>query len=449
MALELLSRNENDLRRHAAELQRYVLARIDLAGGWLPEIEASYSAKVVGYYRFDDSLQPKLREMADGLVDLYRSVGKQLQDRWGERRTDWPFDRFTSAQQMLLDRFVPLATDWASTLRADFVLKDGIAPKIVEVNSDNVAGLEDLIIYLGFYLHRGDIPEPHRQEMMCWLQRLKDAFSGMIDGRYATYFERLSARCQVGRPASAREAQIAVVYEDRYDSFFLARFSSTILESLGYKVVCCRPEHLHRSNGRLYVESVLDSMERRTVDVVIRHWLFFEMFDNDALNRLEPLFSATQAGEVITLNPFSERLLFSKALLAELTDPTLIELCAEHKRFVREFVTPTKRLSFSGVLKPSSEFGGRQVTMLDTASVWVTQDRLSCEIAHSVPYRTLLRQGDRIVERVESLDLYIVHGLLVYSGTGGTLGGVMTRVGPDPVVNFSRGAQIIPAIMRT
>ena len=42
-------------------------------------------------------------------------------------------------------------------------------------------------------------------------------------------------------------------------------------------------------------------------------------------------------------------------------------------------------------------------------------------------------------------DAYIVHGLVVH-GFGAEdhrLTGVLTRVGPDPVVNFSRGAQLV------
>lgn len=447
MGLELLAKNADDLAELAGVLEKYVVARLDLAGGWLPSIERDYAAKVVGYYRFDEGQSKTIREMAEGLGALYKSIGTQFGQYWPNRNGSWPFDRFSTPQEILLDRFVQGNQLWATTLRADFVLVNGCEPKIVEVNSDNVAGLEDLVIFLGFYSQRDEVPQAHRDEMITWLARIQENLGSMLGREYLAFCGRLSDSKRSDRPAAIHDARIAVVYEDKYDSFFLARFTAAILSGLGYNVVCCRPEHLHRRGSRLMIESPTQSTKLSPIDIVIRHWLFFEMFEGDVLARMEPLLAATEANDVLTLNPFSERLLFSKAILAELTTPTFLQLSKEERSFINRFITPTTLLPTSSVLKPSSEFGGRKVTMLDETTVWVSQPRLDCEKLPSALYRTIDRSGGKEIIEIGRKDLYIVHGLLVHGGSINSPSGIMTRVGPDPVVNFSRGAQIVPGFL--
>jgi hypothetical protein len=53
-------------------------------------------------------------------------------------------------------------------------------------------------------------------------------------------------------------------------------------------------------------------------------------------------------------------------------------------------------------------------------------------------------------DAIREENLFVVHGLLAYGSTehGHELAGSYTRIGPDPVVNFSRGGQVVPGILQ-
>ena len=61
---------------------------------------------------------------------------------------------------------------WATTLRADFLWTSN-GPRIVEVNSDNVGGVEDLLLHLSFYAQRHDVEPGRLRDIQLSLGRIR------------------------------------------------------------------------------------------------------------------------------------------------------------------------------------------------------------------------------------------------------------------------------------
>src|SRR5262249_20010516 len=204
----------------------------------------------------------------------------------------------------------------------------------------------------------------------------------------------------------------------------------------GYRISACRPEHFERRDGYLHAPQAA-SGDLYRVNIVLRNWLHFEQFSNGPLSKrmllpqFVPLLDASAAREVLLLNPIAERLLFSKAILAELWNDRygLFHLSAEERRFVSRYIAPTAFLSpeelgkldlKSVVLKPSSEFAGKSVFVGgESASgkppsqnfiregVWVRQEKQVGERPRGLLYQRQAGRAPRLRR------LYVVHGLLV------------------------------------
>ena len=465
-----IDRSEDTFPERCSALHYWVRTRFELCGGWLPDLDESYRPRALGYYIFDECLSRELNELGAGLAKLYENIGKRIlsSDRQPFNFDKWHLDRFSPIEISTLMRLLP-ATSWATTLRADIVVDKNNHPWIVEVNTDNVGGIEDLIIMTGYFLN-AEVNATRRS-------LLKRSWSALINTYLAWLDKHFDHSADfVGDdknfPGSIHDATIALVAEDRGSSFALTRVLAALLRSNGLRVVCCRPEHLTFANDILSVPNEL-GRGRIPVHVVLKDWLWEEMFDGSVgtmqcwrKSHFEPILNAVERRKVLLLNPATERILFSKGLLAELTNASseFFDLDQEDRSYIEKYILPTELLKAlpedigsEQVIKPVSCSGGKGVIIGSTTtpdktdpglsgalkqSLWVRQPRIRPEMI------TTLYQRD-LTDRAVKTDLYSVHGIIVYSAPGlrRALAGVMTRVGPEPVVNFSRGAQIVPGIL--
>lgn len=437
--------------QRADGLQRWIADRLYLCGGWSAELEQQYAPRLHGVYQFDVAGSEALRRLARGLGRLYARLGAQIGSRIRARGLppSWPLDHFGSDERALIEQFRD-ESNWATTLRVDVVLDGAGRPWVVEVNTDNVGGLEDLMMMLGWFQASGHGGATVLAAQA--LQQLQGCYLGWLRAQHAAHRRRHDLP-----PQELEHAVIAIVADDMENSSALSRVLATYLRQCGIQARPCRPSQMRSSGSGVEVEGELGDAHHR-VDIVLRDMLWHELFSS-ALGLAEPtlqaparaLLAAAARGQVLLLNPPTERLLFSKAILAELcTDAHgIFELDDQDRAFVQQYIPRTEYLQAGGrVLKPSSLCGGQGVFIGGGADVnecsmpWVLQERVQAERV-----RTWYRDPHQPVPAER--DLFVVHGLLIYGAPGqeSQLAGVMTRIGPDPVVNFSRGAQIVPGLL--
>jgi glutathionylspermidine synthase len=463
--------SEHSFPNRCSALHGWVRTRLELCGGWLPDLVESYRPRAFGYYMFDKALSRELNELGTGLARLYDNIGRNIlsPDARPLNFNKWRLDKFSPIEKSTLIQHLP-ATSWATTLRADVVIDKNNHPWIVEVNTDNVGGIEDLIIMTGYFLN-SEVDAARRDFLKRSWSTLINTYLAWLDKHFEHFINFIGENNNF--PGSIRDATIALVAEDRGSSFALTRVLAALLRSNGLRVICCRPEHLTFFNDTLSAPNEL-GRGRIPVHVVLKDWLWEEMFDESICttncsrkNSFDAILNAVERRKVLILNPITERVLFSKGLLAELTiaNSGMFDLDQKDKSYVEKYVLPTellkappKDVGSEQVVKPVSCSGGKGVTIGSTVitrgntasssskgtvkSLWVRQPRIRPEMIRT------LYQRDRMDTVIET-DLYSVHGIIVYSGPGirRALAGVMTRIGPEPVVNFGRGAQIVPGIL--
>lgn len=443
--------SSSEFLQRADGLQRWIADRLYLCGGWSAELEQQYAPRLHGVYQFDAETSEALRRLAAGLGRLYARLGMQIGSKIRALGLppSWPLDHFGSDERDLIDQFHD-ESNWATTLRADIVLDGAGRPWVVEVNSDNVGGLEDLMMMLGWFQASGHGGASGHAAQA--LQQLQDCYLGWLRAHHAAHRRRRDLP-----PQELEDAVIAIVADDMENSSALSRVLAAYLGQRGIQARPCRPSQLRSSGGGIEVAGELGDAHH-SVDIVLRDMLWHELFSS-APGLAEPtlraptrtLLTAAAQGQVLLLNPPTERLLFSKAILAELCTGAhgVFDLDNQDREFVQQYIPRTEYLQTGGrVLKPSSLCGGQGVFIGGGAAAnegsmpWVLQERVQAERV-----RTWYRDAHQPVP-VER-DLFVVHGLLIYGAPGqqSQLAGVMTRIGPDPVVNFSRGAQIVPGLL--
>lgn len=445
-----------------ARLAQWMLGRMDLCGGWTKAMEDGGTPRTVGVYIFSDKTADRLQQVARDLGDLYESIGQQLRQRIVDG-DDSPLGAFPPAQRQLMKRFLPSSFAFATTLRADFAITEDQRIRLVEVNSDNVGGVEDLILQLTFYL--GLAQGAAKTLIEKSLHRVIAHFCHWIASSYTEFCRQL--------PPSklhlfSAQPRIALVSQDRDVSYFLSRFLASVLTEAGYRATACRSANLHRRADGLWLENAAGEPRQR-IDIVLRDLLFTEMFMQSGGERqsdvfdaqFEEIVEAASTQKVLILNPFSEHILFTKDLLARLRAPDYFALTESQREFVATHIVETSL--FTGtrseienadniVLKPFNRSGGQGVYFRSgqivsgempsaeqlSGSVWVRQPVVRAQTAE---WR--FWSDDKSILK----DVYIIHGLLVMrlGKSDHRLAGVLTRVGPDPVVNWSRGAQLMAA----
>jgi hypothetical protein len=455
-----------DFERHSNALHSWIRARLHLSGGWLPEIDRSYFPKTPSLYAFSSTSTERIRQVSINVARLYQKIGYQIGQYFDGYLLgrDWPFDNFSSAERTVLQR-VGLPRSWAPMLRPDIIINEDNTPKIIEVNVDNPAGFEELVMYLRFYDNVVGDESEYSTRIRSTLNSLLMNFKWWIDAQYKLFLQSLTSDEAEHFGVHPR---IAVVYEDLEDSFFLSRYLTAFLNELGYKAIACRPEHVKLSEHGLSVEAPA-SGQPVPIDLVIRDWLFDEMFEeqNGDEKRLKPHFEvfiqAVERNAALILNPLSERLLFSKALLAELHSDVygIFSLTPEDRRFVNDHIVktwlvdtlPSADALANMVLKPASLCSGQNVFVggetdpnlvpnIDQSSdIWVGQEKVLGKRQEA-----LFRLSEA---KISTEQLFVTHGALVYDNSGGqyVLGGVMTKASLDPVVSFQRGAQLVPSLL--
>jgi len=116
----------------------------------------------------------------------------------------------------------------------------------------------------------------------------------------------------------------------------------------------------------------------------------------------------------------------------------------QQRAFVRTNFAPTDVLvaNSSSVLKPTDSSGGAGIMIVDKdAPLFVVQPVLETPVVKA-PFKS----DDE--STIELYEMKFVHGPLVYRLMQGKMeaGPVMTRIGPDPIVNWARGAQAVPCL---
>jgi len=415
------------------EYGAWIARQMDLVGGWLQEIQDIYSPKTYGYFSYTPRELDQLRIVAEQIANTYVKIAKFLKAQ--KNPSSFIADTLTAKEQNILNQSVSSGTLSPATIRADIVFASSGDARIVEVNTDNVAGLENLFLYHSFFGQSRHFKQ-HHDAIARSLGRLLNVVRNWLDAHYNDFLSR-SHRSDFP-PLSA--ATVAIVYDDRDHCFFLARVLAEILRGQGINAIVRRPENI-LIEGDLVCSEGPFSKQRDVVHVIWRHWLFFEVFDAAGRPRVEfsPIQEADTKGLALVVNPIKDRLLFSKSILAQLLDRDS-RLYSYTTNELRSFIAETRIIDLhDNVVKPLAKFGGEGVLIGDTETALIAQKRIDA---------TTFEAWYANSSGTFRMDLFSVHGLLIYVGPDGKgqLGGVMGRAGPHPVVNFAKGAQVFGAL---
>lgn len=227
-------------------------------------------------------------------------------------------------------------------------------------------------------------------------------------------------------------------------------------------VIAVEPAALEFDGRRLAADGV-------AIDMVYRLMLTREALA--ALGDLKPLFSALRQNAVCMVNPFRAELMGHKALFSLLTDPDFhFHLDSAEREVIRNHL-PWGRLlrevSSSDpdgrrvdlvdyvianreelVLKPTHEAKGTGVELgwQHTASSWESAVRAAldadCVVQKKVPTERVAypsaEPGVSIKALYEDTDPFVARG---------QLGGFLTRLSEEAIVNVSRGGSVVPTFV--
>jgi len=233
-------------------------------------------------------------------------------------------------------------------------------------------------------------------------------------------------------------------------------------ESKGYKTTIADPRELKYKGGNLYHKNT-------RIRLVLRRLVFDEMLER--LDEVEDLIKAYRDKAICLVNPLRSRLASTKAILSILTSPEYDHFFTDNENKVKhDFIPWTRRLidaeDFYGhkkiylidflkdekeslVLKPSSGYGGRDVTIgretpddkwnaaIDKAlkTDWVVQEYVNVPIL-TVPVV--------VNNKLDFAYKKFNFNVLVF---GGKYAGGFTRLSDESVVNVAKGGGVIPAVM--
>ena len=223
-------------------------------------------------------------------------------------------------------------------------------------------------------------------------------------------------------------------------------------EANGVKTVICDPRILEFRKGRLYAGRV-------AVNLVYRRVLTSELLAKGAETRA--LLDAYMAGAVCVINSFRAKLLHKKLSLALLSDPVYQHLYTPAQRAaVRRHVPWTRRVRpaltediakrrQNLVLKPNDEYGGKGVILGWT----VSQREWEKSVADAAAGCYVVQEAVEIprfkfpvaLDRLQYLDLAVDLDPYLFDGR---VGGFMTRVSAEALLNVTAGAgSLVPTFV--
>src|SRR5579871_2941467 len=135
--------------RELAQLNTHFTDQMDLCGGWSPDLGEAMMPRCTGIFSFTPSEAAQLNSIAQHLGPIYKKLGKAIESDLNFRRRALSMISAGEAKNIgsVLNR-----PPWATTLRADVIFDTSGQARIVEVNSDNVGGIEAIDLMLRFYV---------------------------------------------------------------------------------------------------------------------------------------------------------------------------------------------------------------------------------------------------------------------------------------------------------
>ncbi len=220
----------------------------------------------------------------------------------------------------------------------------------------------------------------------------------------------------------------------------------------GVKTVVCDPRALELRRGRLYADGA-------AVNIVYRRVLTSELLAKGAETRA--LLDAYTSGAACVINSFRAKLLHKKLSLALLSDDRYARLYTPAQRAAirrhipwtrrvrKELAEDVSRRRQTLVLKPNDEYGGKGVVLGWTVSQseWDSTIKVGIEEGYvvqeavEIPHVTfpIVLDGLRYIDMSVDLDPYLFDGVV---------GGFMTRVSAEALLNVTAGAgSLVPTFV--
>ena len=223
-------------------------------------------------------------------------------------------------------------------------------------------------------------------------------------------------------------------------------------EANGVKTVICDPRTLEFRRGKLYAG-------RTAVNLIYRRVLTSELLMKGAETRA--LLDAYVAGAVCVVNSFRAKLLHKKLSLALLSDDAYQHLYTPAQRAaIRRHVPWTRRVRpalaediakrrQTLVLKPNDEYGGKGVVLGWTVSQRQWEDAIVEAAASSYVVQEAVEiprfKFPVAINGLQYLDLAVDLDPYLFDGR---VGGFMTRVSADALLNVTAGAgSLVPTFV--
>lgn len=439
--------------------------QMDMVGGWLPEMDEAYRPLFPGYYAFDAETWSKLNQAGLQVASYYDELGRGIRKDFLSVDLDEFWSKYGNLgiPDSYKEVFELLRTDYqtCSLMRPDILIDEDGTPMVVEVNLDNPAGIEDYFLFTDYFSSHKDYLSPV-ELMHVTGQRKK--FLNMISAWVkSTYRDFLASQKHNGAPSRNPSPTIAVVYADRDDSFFTAKYMTAIFKLLGYEAIHCRPEHLEFTGSNLQVREPL-SKAQKNIDVVHRDFLFEEMFceKNSRYafdDNFRSLLDAISNSSVVLLNPLQNFLLRSKSMLSQTngllwgTGAELLEGYVPETTCASDFNVASRELS-EFVLKPAIGRGGNGVrTEASEIAEFLERPSESKRLGNYVLQKRVAKEKRRTRVWSDSGELHpqvlnCDHGLVMLKAHDNWEAGcVVTKAGASSVVSFSTGAQLVPGVV--
>ncbi len=363
---------------------------------------------------------------------------------------------FEESHLSYLFRFSPEAADlikidpgYSQTVvfaRFDALL-EGESLKLIEFNTDSPAGtaytdqLEEVLF-----------SEPLLQDFFKENQLAQQSRAqNILDAMLATYEEF----------GGFETPQIAIIDWKNVRTTPEYEYLKVFFESKGYKTTIADPRELKYKGGKLYHKNF-------KIHLIYRRVIFDELVER--LDEVQDMIKAYRDRAVCMINPLRSRLAGDKALLSILTNPEYDHFFTESEnKMKREHIRVTRRLvdaeDFYGrkkvylidflkeeketlVLKPSSAFGGRDVTIgretpdaewnavIDKAlkGDWVVQEFVNIPIM-TVP--EVVNHKLDFAYKKYNFNMFVCAGK--YAGSG-------VRLSSESMINVAKGGGLIPAV---